>query len=171
VREPGKPFPTRKELGDTDESEWPIFNGAPSDPWMIQIEVLMTERETGAPVILRAKSWSARDIITDVCRMVTFQRRQRGPNAKPIIAIGAASRPHPRGSYKVPVFTINDWVGADAVPEPAPSELAKDVSEHLQVRSIMSGTEKTTTPRSRRRSKKASSSSEDDNDLDDALPW
>jgi hypothetical protein len=171
-REPGKPFPQRSELGDTDQSQWPIYNDKPSDPWMLQYELLMTGLETGQAVILRAKSWSAREVVADLCRMVTFQRRRRGPGAKPIAVIGAATRPHRLGSYRVPRFDIVDWVGAEAVPEPAPSPLAKDLSEHLQQSSVLSGDEKSTAtkPRSQRR-KPAPAPQGNDNDLDDKLPW
>jgi len=32
-REPGKPFPRRDELGDTNQQLWPVFADKPSDPW------------------------------------------------------------------------------------------------------------------------------------------
>jgi hypothetical protein len=173
AREPGKPFPQRSELGDTDKSLWPVYNDKPSDPWMLQYELLLTELETGRPVILRAKSWSARDVVADLCRMVTFQRRRRGPGAKPIIAIGAATRPHRLGSYKVPRFDIgDDWVGAEAVPDPEPSQVTKDLSERLQQSSVFSGKEKSTAakPRPQRR-KPTSPSQKNDDDLNDEIPW
>jgi hypothetical protein len=190
-REPGKPFPARKELGDLDESKWPVFDGKPSDPWKLSNELLMVARETGQPVILQVTSWSAREKVIDLCRLVTFQRRQRSDTAKPIIAIGAATRQNQRGSFKVPTFTPVDWIGkaetvseppssptkggpgaAEMVAEPPLSKLANDLTEHLQARSVLSVPETSAAPKRRPRHKKPEVPPwQDDNDLDDVIPY
>jgi hypothetical protein len=191
-REPNKPFPTRKELGDTDQSKWPIYNGKPSDPWVLQYELLMVERKTGQPVIFRAKSWSGREVVEDLCRLVTYRRRKQGHIAKPIVAIGVTTRSNTKGSYKVPTFTLVDWLGATeadplvtpfdggpktgggtaAVPELVPSQLANDLTEHLQQRSVLLGTEKSTAPKRRpQRRKPEPPPWQDDSDIDDAIHY
>jgi hypothetical protein len=172
-REPGKPFLTRNELGDLDKSEWPVFNGEPSDPWKLQSEMLMADRKTGQLVIYRTNSWSGRDVVGDLCRKVTFQRRQRGDNAKPIVAIGVVTRPHPRGSYKAPVFNIVGWLGQEeTAPERTPNRPINDLSEDLQVRGRHKDKETLTTREAQSHHKKAPAAHGSLRDaLDDENPW
>jgi hypothetical protein len=190
-REPGKRFPTREELGDTDKSQWPLFNGEPSDLWQLQYELLMVERETGQPTILGVTSWSAREQVEDFCRLVTSRRRQLGANAKPIIALTVVTRSRVKGGfYPAPAFPIVGWLGAteadstvvpfDGGPKPAepgaaavpePSQVAKDLAEHLQTHSP-SGTETSAAPKRRPRHKKPEVPPwQDDSDLDDEIPY
>jgi hypothetical protein len=190
--EAGKPFPARKELGDTDQSQWSIFNGEPSDPWQLQYELLMVEQETGRPTILRATSWSARGQLEDLCQRVTAQRRRLGAGAKPIIALDVVTRSRVKGGfYKAPTFPIVGWLGAteadpttivpsDGDPKPVesgaaavpePSQVAKDLAEHLQAHSP-SGTETSVAPKRRPRHKKPEVPPwQDDSDLDDVIPY
>jgi hypothetical protein len=171
-REKGKPFPSREELGDTDPAKWPQFDGKPSDPWSLSNELLMTMRDTGQPVIFSIRSWSGREVVEDLCRLVMFQRKQRGDNAKPVVAIGSATRKNPRGMYDIPTFTIIEWISADAVPEPEPSQLANDLSEQLQGSSTISPTAKSTAPLPQPRRRKASEPAPRvADDLDDEVAW
>src|SRR5262249_50324906 len=71
LREPGKPFPQRNELGDTDQSQWPLFDGQPSDPWTLSNELLLIKKETGRPVIFASTSWTGREAVADLCRLIT----------------------------------------------------------------------------------------------------
>jgi hypothetical protein len=190
-REPGKRFPIREELGDTDQSQWSVFNGEPSDPWQLQSELLMVEEETGQLTILQVTSWSAREQIEDFCRLVTSRRRQLGVNAKPIIALSVVTRSRVKGGfYKAPAFPIAGWIGAreadptvapldggskpvepGAAAVPEPSQLAKNLAEHLQAHSP-SGTETSAAPKRRPRHKKPEVPPwQDDNDLDDVIPY
>jgi hypothetical protein len=102
--------------------------------------------------------------------LVTHERRSRGAQAKPVIAIGAGTATFKRGPVAIPKFTIVEWI--DSAAEPEPSTLANDLTEHLQQRSVLSGTEKSTAPTPRKpRKKPAPRAWENDEDLDDSLPW
>lgn len=166
-REPNKPFPTRSELGDLDQAAWPRFDGKPSDPWTLSNELLLTEKDTGRPVIFTTTSWTGREAVTDLCRLITYQRRQRGANARPIITIGAGTYQSPRGPVAIPKFAIVDWV--DGAQEPPQSQLDDDLMGHLQSRSTISGTAKSTSGAARMRRQLRPTPVDDD--LDDEIPF
>jgi len=174
-RQPGVPFPTRAELGDDDDSKWPLFDGKPSDPWCLSNELLLTERQTGRAVIFTTTSFTGREAVSDLCRLITYHRRSRGAQAKSIVAIGVGMANFGRGPVAIPKFTIADWLDSEAEPEPEPkppSPLQNDLTEHLQGRSVLSGTEKSTASVPRRQRKKSAPKAwDDDNDLNDTLPW
>ena len=189
-REPGKPFPQRTELGDTDQSQWPLFDGQPSDPWRLSNELLLMEKETGRRVIFSTTSWTGREAVADLCRLITHQRRSRGPNAKPIVSIGVGTYRSRRGPVATPKFTIVDWIDGDSS-EPPPgsgptspplsspplSQLANDLTEHLEKRSAISPTEQSTRASAHPRRKKSASREStprppwDSDDLDDEIPY
>jgi hypothetical protein len=189
-REAEKPFPQRSELGDTDETQWPLFDGKPSDPWTLSNELLLAEKETGRPVIFTTTSWTGREAVADLCLLITYQRRTRGRDARAIISIGVGAYRSRRGPVATPKFTIVGWVGGDDTPEPAPataetgptsfgptsagaelpaSQLARDVTAHLEKRSTISATAQSTGPQERPRQKKPAPPPWEDNDLDDEI--
>ena len=185
-REPGKPFPQRNELGDTDQSQWPLFDGKPSDPWRLSIELLLIEKETGRPVIFVTTSLTGREAVTDLCRLITYQRRSRGPNAKPIVSIGVGTYRSRRGPVATPKFTIVDWIDSDDLEPPAGcgeppagsgptspplAKLATDLTEHLEQRSAISPTAQSTDAPTRPQRNKPKQPSRDSDDLDDEIPW
>jgi hypothetical protein len=170
-REAGQHFPARAELGDTDQSKWAKFDGKLSDPWSLSNELLLSAEDTGHSVVFSTLSWSGREAVEDLCRLVVYQRRQRGDSAKPIIAIGTASRKSPHGPYDVPSFTITRWVGAEEAPA-APSQLSADLSAHLGAASTIPGNATTTgpLPQPRRRKQSADSAPPVADVLDDSIP-
>jgi len=190
LREPGKPFPQRNELGDTDQSQWPLFDGKPSDPWRLSNELLLMEKETGRRVIFSTTSRTGREAVADLCRLITYQRRSRGSNAKPIVSIGVGTYRSRRGPVATPKFTIVDWIDGDSSeppPESGPtspplsspplSQLANDLTEHLEKRSAISPTEQSTGASAHPRRKKSASREStprppwDSDDLDDEIPY
>src|SRR5262249_25863156 len=142
-------------------------------PWSLANELLMTQCDTGAPIIFSTTSWSGREVVSDFCRLVSFQRRQRGDDAKPIAALGSTMKPSKHGPYDVPVIRLEGWIGAQDVPEPPPSKLSRDVTDHLQAKSVLGGAETTTAPlpQPRRRKVKPKEQESPTDDLDDELPW
>ena len=174
-REPGKPFPQRNELGDTDQSQWPLFDGQPSDPWTLSNELLLIEKETGRPVIFASTSWTGREAVADLCRLITYQRRSRGPNAKPIVSIGVGTYRSRRGPVATPKFTVLAWIDTNGT-ELGPSATANDLTEHLEKRSAISPTAKSTGPQPsrqqapRERTGPRSASVPWEDELDDQIP-
>jgi hypothetical protein len=160
-REPGKPFPQRSELGDTDQSQWPLFDGQPSDPWTLSNELLLIDKETGRPVIFATTSWTGREAVADLCRLIIYQRRSRGTNAHPIISIGVGTYRSRKGPVATPKFTIVNWIDGErpepAIAEPAQSNLTTDLIEHLETHSAIAPTAKSTGAAEYPRRKKSAS--------------
>jgi hypothetical protein len=141
---------------------------------------LLTEKETGRPVIFTTTSWTGRETVADLCRLIIYQRRSRGANARPIMSIGVGSYRSRRGPVATPKFTIVDWIDGDhpelATAEPPQSNLAPDLTEHLEKRSVISPTAQSTGASTHHRRKKSASRkstprpSWDSDDLDDEVP-
>jgi hypothetical protein len=166
-REPNKAFPTRNELGELDQSQWPLFDGKPSDPWRLVNELLLTVCDTGRPVFLSVSSSTGGEVVCDLCRLITYQRRSRGPTAKAVIALGASTLMFRFGSVAIPKFEIVDWIGSNGQ-EPQPSKLQNDLTEHLQAKSVIDPTAKSTATQAPKRKKVQPAPWVDD--LDDEIP-
>jgi hypothetical protein len=173
-REPGQPFPTRNELGDTDQSVWPLFDGTPSDPWMLSNELFLVEKETGRSLIFSTTSWTGREAVADLCRLVTYQRRSRGAKTRPIIALGVGTYRSRRGPVATPKFSIVHWIVGDisdaVAVDPPQSQPAMDLTAHLEKRSAISPTADVTGAPAPSHAKPTPPSWDSDN-LDDELPW
>jgi hypothetical protein len=135
-------------------------------------EVFLTAIDTCQPILFTTLSWSGREATEDLCRLVIYQRRQRGTGAKPIVAIGTVSRKSAHGPYDAPSFKIEGWVGAEEAPSPAASQLSQDLAEHLGAKSAILGSAQTTAPvlPQPRRRRKPDPAPWDRDDLDDEIP-
>jgi hypothetical protein len=138
VRAPGKPFPRREELPDQDQSRWVPFDGQRSDPWRLESRLLLADTVSGDPVVFATSSVTGRTAVEDLCRVISFQRRTRGPRAKPVIELGVTTRDLKFGPVAIPTFKIVNWVDETAEPGPAAaSPLQAQVIEQLGQRSAI----------------------------------
>jgi hypothetical protein len=167
-RKPNEPFPSRKELGDLDQTQWPVFDGKPTDPWRLVDELLLTVRDTGRPVILSLSSPTGREAVADLCRLILYQRRSRGPTTKAVVSLGAGTVNFRFGPVAIPKFTIVDWIDADGEPEPLQSQ--NNVMEHIERRSAINTAARSAVKQTPRR-KLAEPPSSNDDDLDDDIPF
>jgi hypothetical protein len=181
-RERDKPFPRRDELGDLDQRLWPLFADKPSDPWTRPLELLLVEKETGRPVIFSIATDSGRPCVEDLCRLITIQRRIRGPQAKPIIIFQAGTRNSRNGPLAVPQIKVVegpwvDEVGSGSGSAPGPTRLQQDLTDHIEQRSTIDpkanvagiGAEPAKPARGQRG--KAPPPPWEDNDLNDEIPY
>jgi len=148
----GQPFPARAELGDTDKALWPRFDNEPNNPWVLSKELLLTEQATGRPVIFKTGTFTGREAVAALCRFITYQRRARCDNAKPIIELGCGTWQSKRGPIAIPKFTIIGWDGAETV---GLGTLVHDVSEYLQAKSTIPADATSTNPLPKPRRRKA----------------
>jgi hypothetical protein len=160
-REAGQPFPMRTQLGDTDQSKWALFDGKPSDPWQMATELALIEQATGQWMIFTTTSATGRGAVADLCRLITYQRRQRGDNAKPVVEIGTGMITLRFGPIAIPKFKIIDWIQIEAPP------VAADQTEVLEKRSTIAGDAKTTGPKRSRKKPEVPWNE----DLDDRNPY
>jgi len=99
--------PPRKELGDTDQSEWEVgLSGKPADPWQLQLLTPLQDTKTGELFIFQTTSVTGRRavdrLIQSCARMVTTE-----PDVYPIIKLrisGFDHRDERVGWVKVPAF-------------------------------------------------------------------
>ena len=107
----------RKELGDTDESEWEVDNdGKPRDPWQFNNLIIM--RPPGLDAIEEedlytfvTSSRGGINAVGELCKAYGKQMRLR-PNDYPIIELGVNSYNHPNKEYgriKIPLLTVVGW--------------------------------------------------------------
>jgi len=172
-RIPGELFPTRRELGDLDEGLWPKFDNKPNDPWSLVNELLLADRQTGQFLGYTASSITARNVVADLCRLIEFQQRTRGKEARPVVKIGTATLNLRRGPVAVPRFDIVDWLGGAAAPELPPSKLQADLTAQLGQRSDIDPKAKSTEPPKRRKAEPPRPKPPDvpwEDELDDRIP-
>ena len=162
-QEPGKPRVRREDLPDRDPKLWGSFGGQPKDPWGEEVALYCANPESGDMVIFTIMSESGRNAVSDLCRLIDFQRRQQGATAYPIVEFGVGSFDGAYGITPIPKFTIVSWT--NGTPELPPSK-APDATAELEKRSVIDPTAKSTMrPRRKRREP-----SWEDSDLDDEIP-
>jgi hypothetical protein len=161
-QEPDKPPVRREDLPDRDSKLWGTFAGQPKDPWNEEVSLYTADPETGELVIFTAMSVSARNAVSDLCRLIDFQRRQKGPNVYPIVEFGVSSFTGKYGITQIPKLTIMGWSdGATELPS------SKVTSATAEAQSAIKPTAKSTMPPTR---KKREPPPWGDNDLNDELP-
>jgi hypothetical protein len=111
--------PTRKELGDNDQTTWPRDeNGVPSDPWRETWSVPMADIATGEPYLFTTGSKGGSDALKKLSSAWAAHARAK-PDEYPVVRLSAGSYMHPiksRGRIFFPIFEILDWITKDAVP-------------------------------------------------------
>jgi hypothetical protein len=113
----------RKELGDSDEEDWPVKHGEPQDPWRMvtYLPMLMLgEGDNNDPVVYSPFSMTARKAVADLVDV--YCRSER--NGKfPVVKLGERNFLNKSGGTTyVPDFTIIGWEfwNGEPVPEVAP---------------------------------------------------
>jgi hypothetical protein len=113
--------PGRRELGDTDESEWEIdeTSGRPRDPWQKTNYLVMKAMEGDK---LYTFTTSSKGGLGAVAKLAgEYGKRMRAkPNEYPVVALAVDSYRHPNKAYGkifVPEFKVVGWVDKSAVVE------------------------------------------------------
>ncbi len=105
----GFKLPKRAELGDDDPGQWPIgLNGAPTDPWLHQQNLVLQDCADGQMFTFSTTSKVGR---TGVGNLVHHYNRmlRRNPDEVPIVRLRAGGFNHkdPRvGWVPTPVFAV-----------------------------------------------------------------
>ncbi len=104
---PGDRHPSRGELDRFNESEWPVgLDGKPADPWRDTRHLFLTDTKTALPYTLILSSGGGRQAVADLMRQVGVLRRQRGPDALPIIELASGMMQTRYGLKPRPLFKI-----------------------------------------------------------------
>jgi hypothetical protein len=146
-QEPGKPV-WRKDLPDQDQELWEIAFGKKQDPWKEELTLYCVDPETGVRVVFSIMSPTGRNAVSDFCRLISFQKRQQGPDAFPLVEFGRGDIDGAFGITPVPRFTIVDWV--NGAPE-LPPATAPDATSEIEKRPVIDPQTKTTEQQSTRR--------------------
>jgi hypothetical protein len=97
----------RKDLGDLDESKWPVDSlGKRKDPWFKQWFLPLVNEETGETAVFAGGSIGAQRAVGNVLRICG-----RNPHkGNPVVALGVREYKHPQyGRIASPEFTIVSW--------------------------------------------------------------
>lgn len=104
--------PRRKDLGDTDETDWEVdTNGAPRDPWNFTNYLVMKEESGDKLFTFTTSSRGGLNAIGELCKVYGKEMRQR-PNDYPIVALKVSSYRHSKKEYGkifVPVLEVVGW--------------------------------------------------------------
>jgi hypothetical protein len=102
-------LPDRATLGDTDESEWPVgFSGAPTDPWLHQMALVLEDRATQELYTFATTSSTGRRAVGNLLKH--FERLKRNyPDCYPLVRLRSGGFQHKDsrvGYVHTPVFAV-----------------------------------------------------------------
>lgn len=110
ITTPGQHHPERDELGDLDQSKWPMgLNGQPDDPWKDTRYVHLVNQKTGADYTFVTDSHGGRRAVGDLKSQIANIRNEHR-QALPIIELGSVSWKTKFGSALRPAFHVVSWV-------------------------------------------------------------
>ena len=122
MRIAGKSLPEREELGDTDESKWPLGpKKQPKDPWQNTRFVYLIDPLTAEAFTFSTSSWGGRGAVNDLAAAISRVRAAR-PNAVPLIELQAQPHQTKFGRKSKPFFKVIEWRGDDLA-KPGPQAL------------------------------------------------
>jgi hypothetical protein len=122
MRIAGKALPEREELGDTDESKWPLGpDKQAKDPWQNTRFVYLIDPLTAEAFTFSTSSWGGRGAVNDLAAAISRVRAAR-PNAVPLIELQAQPHQTKFGRKSKPFFKVIEWRGDDLAP-PTPKPL------------------------------------------------
>jgi hypothetical protein len=124
--------PRREELGDLDQSQWPLgLDGQRQDPWKEQIAFPMARRDAGGELFVYvARGQVALNAVADLLgRYRRHPKRQAG--LIPVIRLESGTYPSKKfGGFKPkPLFVVVGWVTKDGNPPPPP--LSTEMNDSL----------------------------------------
>jgi hypothetical protein len=116
MRIAGKALPEREELGDTDESKWPLGpDKQAKDPWQNTRFVYLIDPLTAEAFTFSTSSWGGRGAVNDLAAAISRVRAAR-PNAVPLIELQAQPHQTKFGRKSKPFFKVIEWRGDDLAP-------------------------------------------------------
>jgi hypothetical protein len=102
-------LPKRHDLGDVDQSDWPVVEGRPKDPWQPIMQLPMSPVDAiGELVVFSAiGEGGARSAVADLCGV--YDRSPRN-GYLPIVALGDGFYTHKKhGKVHFPVLKLATW--------------------------------------------------------------
>jgi len=163
----GEMAPTREELGDLDESEWPTKGSKPKDPWQRQVYLPMK----GDDDEICAFVASGQVAISEIGELVGMYGETDRGGKFPVIELDSRSFESSRGSLiYVPVFRLVDWEFWDGTPAP-PVELvpAPSAPPPAITAKVTDNNDTNAPPKALAKPQKKRDSGRDD--LDDTIPF
>lgn len=109
--------PDREELGDLDQSLWPIskFTDAPSDVWRDTRYLVLTDPKTGEDFTFVSDTAGGQRAVSDLTRAISNVRAGQ-PGATPIVALMSTMWKTKRGPQPRPELKVVDWLRGSAAP-------------------------------------------------------
>lgn len=125
--------PARTDLGDLDETEWPIGkDGAPADPWQFTFELPLLDLENSAQRLYSTPSFGGRQAIGRLARTYAL-RKKKDPGKLPVVELACESYKHATyGVVQNPVLKIVDWLpDPDWSPPEPPPDASSDLNDEI----------------------------------------
>ncbi len=122
---PEKRTPERDELGDLDQTLWPIgSDDKPLDPWSCVGQLNLVRVRDGAPLVFEASAMTACAEVEDLVTRICWLARDKDPEARPILRLGTRQvRNAKNQNWWVPTFELIGWNEPEGTEGPAPQQL------------------------------------------------
>jgi hypothetical protein len=115
----GARFLKRETLGDMDQGKWERHNGAPKDPWSVEMVLPLIQVEDDALCCFFTSSEGGKSAIAGLAKQYA-ERIRTGQFGLPIIDLQSGHYDHQKyGKTAIPVLAIESWQ-EDGLPPPAP---------------------------------------------------
>jgi hypothetical protein len=100
----------REELGDLDQTKWPLgLDGkTPADPWTLQY-LMPLEDTSGNIVVFATRSMGGRRAVADLCAAYGRRASKNKGCGQPIIKLASVDMPTKFGKKSRPLFEIVAW--------------------------------------------------------------
>jgi hypothetical protein len=115
VRQPGKPLPDRRDLGDLDQGLWEKGPDGitPKDPWQSMRYVYLLDPVSIEMLTFSTSSGGGTSAVRVLADQIQRMRDYSKSNALPVVEIGAAEMPTKFGLKSKPTFKIVRWYRGD----------------------------------------------------------
>jgi hypothetical protein len=125
-------MPPREALGDNDESEWPLLDKKPTDPWLHQQLIPIQDAGTWEILTFGTTNVTGRTAVGALLRAYNRKRRT-DPNEVPVIQLVPSSYQHREyGKVNIPAFKICSWTKYDGIADPEPElPLSADLNDKV----------------------------------------
>jgi hypothetical protein len=124
----GFELPLRQELGDFDESEWPLgLSGGIEDPWRHEVSIVLQRQDTDELATFSTMSKTGRRAVSTLLQH--YRRSQKtAPGSLPIVKLKSGSYKHERfGEVAIPILQVCGRVSANG----AASSDEKEMSDSI----------------------------------------
>jgi len=121
-----EPEVLRDDLGDSDQTLWPVGPIGSVDPWQYTHELALVA-EDGGKLVYSTASWGGRQAIVDWLLTEYLRQARQAPGELPVVRLSGKQEKHQTyGIIEKPVFQVVGWAPDPDFGKPLPATAQTD---------------------------------------------